>query len=234
MHEPGKLPIPQWDDMDKPREKLLAKGRQALSDSELIAILLGSGNRELSAVELARKILNNCDNNLNSMARLSIEDLMKYKGIGEAKAISIVAALELGRRRRESDVIQRKKITSSADVFEVMHSVLENKPFEEFWILLLNQSNSIISREIISTGSLTASLADPRKIFKLAIEKLAASIILSHNHPSGNLKPSESDINLTNKLANAGKLLDIKILDHLIIGENSYFSFADEGILNSI
>jgi DNA repair protein RadC len=232
MEPTKKIPITQWDEKDKPREKLLAKGKDALSDSELIAILLGSGNREMTAVELAREILKNNEYNLNNLAKLSINEMMKYKGIGEAKAITIVAALELGRRRRESEIIEKKKVTSSRDVFEYMQPVLDNKPYEEFWIVLLSRSNSILSREMISIGSLTASLADPRKIFKLALEKLAASMILSHNHPSGNLKPSESDINLTRKLINAGKLLDISVLDHLIIGEGKYFSFADEGMID--
>lgn len=232
MDESKKLPISKWDEMDKPREKLLAKGREALSDSELIGILLGSGNRDMSAVELGREILSKSENNLNYLAQLSITDLMKFKGIGEAKAITIAAALELGRRRRESEMIKRSKISSSKDVFEYMLTKLDNKPYEEFWVLLLNRANNVISREMISIGSLTASLADPRKIFKLALEKLAAGIILCHNHPSGNLKPSESDIQLTKKLFNAGKFLDINVLDHIIIGENAYYSFADEGLMS--
>ncbi|MBN2746709.1 MAG: DNA repair protein RadC [Bacteroidales bacterium] len=231
MEETKKKSIKHWDEMDKPREKLLAKGKDALSDSELLGILLGSGTRDLSAVELAREILTNNNSNLNSLAALSVADLMKYKGIGEAKAITITAALELGRRRRESEVLQKRKITSSHDIFEYMLPVMDNKPYEEFWVVLLTRSNSIISREMISIGSLTASLADPRKIYKLAIEKLAAAIILCHNHPSGNLKPSESDIQLTKKLKEGGLLLDISVLDHLIFGENAYFSFADTGLI---
>ncbi len=231
MEEVKKKSIKHWDEMDKPREKLLAKGKDALSDSELLGILLGSGTRDLSAVELAREILSSNNSNLNSLAALSVADLMKYKGIGEAKAITITAALELGRRRRESEVLKKKKITSSKDIFEYMLPVMENKPFEEFWIVLLNRSNSIINREMISIGSLTASLADPRKIFKMALEKLAAAIILCHNHPSGNLRPSDSDIQLTKKLKAGGLLLEINILDHLIFADNSYFSFADAGLL---
>ena len=226
-----KIPISGWDEMDKPREKLMAKGKDALSDAELIAILLGSGNREKSAVELAREILNTTQGNLNNLAHLSITDLMRFKGIGEAKAISIVAALELGRRRRASEVIKQKKISSSKDAFEFMQPVLDNKPFEEFWVILLSRSNKIISREMISTGSLTGSLADPRKIYKLALEKLAASLILAHNHPSGSLIPSQSDKAITSKLRDAGKLMDISVLDHIIIGDGEYFSFADEGLL---
>ena len=177
MKEHKKIPITEWDDLDKPREKLMAKGKDALSDAELIAILLGSGSRSKSAVELAREIMLDNENNLNNLARLSINDLMRYNGIGEAKAISIVATLELGRRRRASEVIRQMKITSSKDVFEYMQPVLDNKPFEEFWIIMLSRSNRIISREMVSSGSLTGSLADPKKIYKSALEKLAASLI---------------------------------------------------------
>jgi len=225
------MPITQWDEMDKPREKLMAKGKDALSDAELIAILLGSGNREKSAVELAREILIESKNNLNALAHFSITDLMKFKGIGEAKAISIAAALELGRRRREAEVIEKKKIKTSKDAFEYMQPVLDNKPFEEFWVIMLSRSNKIISRQIISSGSLSGSLADPKKIFKLALEKLAAALILAHNHPSGNLTPSESDKKITTKIVSAGSILDINVLDHVIIGDGEYFSFADEGLM---
>ena len=231
MKEHRNIPISKWDKMDKPREKLMDKGKDALSDAELIAILLGSGNREKSAVELARDILNQNENNLNTLARLSISDLMKFKGIGEAKAISIAAALELGRRRRASEVIRQKKIKTSNDAFEYMQPVLDNKPYEEFWVIMLNRANRIISRQMISSGSLTGSLADPRKIFKLALEQLAASLILAHNHPSGSLIPSDSDKKITTKIKNAGKLMDISILDHIIIGDGAYYSFADEGLL---
>jgi DNA repair protein RadC len=232
MDTPKKLPITSWDEMDRPREKLLEKGREMLSDSELIGILLGSGTRDTSAVELARQILDRSNNNLNKLGQLSISDLMKFKGIGEAKAITIAAALELGRRRRQSDVVEIKKVQSSKQVFEYMQPVLADKPYEEFWIILLNRANKIISREMISIGSLTASLADPRKIFKLALEKPAAGMILCHNHPSGNLKPSDSDIQLTRKIYQGGQLLDINVLDHLIFGDTHYYSFADEGLMN--
>jgi len=218
--------------MDKPREKLLAKSKEALSDAELLAIILGSGNREKSAVELAKEILNKSSKNINALAKLSVKDLMNFKGIGEAKAISIIAALELGRRKVESIVLENKKISSSKDVFEYLLPVLDDKPYEEFWIVLLSQSNKILSRELISSGGLTGASADPRKIFKIALDKLAASIILAHNHPSGNLQASESDIAITQKISNAGKLLDIKVLDHLIIGDSKYYSFADDGKLN--
>jgi len=227
-----KISIKDWDNMDKPREKLLAKSKEALSDAELLAIILGSGNREKSAVELAKEILNKSSKNINALAKLSVKDLMNFKGIGEAKAISIIAALELGRRKVESIVLENKKISSSKDVFEYLLPVLDDKPYEEFWIVLLSQSNKILSRELISSGGLTGASADPRKIFKIALDKLAASIILAHNHPSGNLQASESDIAITQKISNAGKLLDIKVLDHLIIGDSKYYSFADDGKLN--
>jgi len=227
-----KISIKDWDNMDKPREKLLAKSKEALSDAELLAIILGSGNREKSAVELAKEILNKSSKNINALAKLSVKELMKFKGIGEAKAISIIAALELGRRKVESIVLENKKISSSKDVFEYLLPVLDDKPYEEFWIVLLSQSNKILSRELISSGGLTGASADPRKIFKIALDKLAASIILAHNHPSGNLQASESDIAITQKISNAGKLLDIKVLDHLIIGDSKYYSFADDGKLN--
>lgn len=225
------IPINQWDNMDKPREKLMAKGREALSDAELIAILLGSGSRDQSAVELARNILKDNENNLNTLAALSLNDLMKYKGIGEAKAISIVAALELGRRRRQSEVIQKKKISSSKDAYELLIPKLDNKNFEEFWVLFLSRSNTIMSMEKISSGGLTASIVDPRKIFKLALDKLSSSMILAHNHPSGNLKPSDSDIKITQKIKSGAEIFDLSVLDHLIIGDGNYYSFADNGIM---
>lgn len=225
------LTIKAWAEEDRPREKLLSKGRHSLTDAELIAILIGSGTRKETAVELSKRILNEAENNLNTLGKLSVNDLMKFKGIGEAKAITIVAALELGRRRKESEVIKRDKITSSKDVFDILSPVFQDLPHEEFWVLLLNRSNSVIKRESVSRGGVAGTVVDSKIIFKSAIENLASSIILCHNHPSGNLKPSEADIKLTKKIKEAGTLLDIPVLDHIIITDSAYYSFADEGIM---
>lgn len=225
------LSIKHWAEDDRPREKLLLKGKAALSDAELIAILIGSGNKELSAVDLSKYILNSVHDNLIELSKLDVVDLIKFKGIGQAKAISIIAALELGKRRRYSEAVKREKILCSKDIFEIMQSVLSDVNYEQFWILLLNNSNKILKKENISMGGLTSTIVDPKKIYKKALENNAASIILCHNHPSGNVKPSEADIKLTKKLREAGKLMDLPILDHIIVGIENYFSFADEGIL---
>lgn len=226
-----KLSISQWAEDDKPREKLLLKGKHSLSDAELIAILIGSGSREETAVDLSKRILNSVENNLVELSKMSVIDLCKFKGIGDAKAITIMAALELGRRRRESEVIQKKKITSSKDAYEILQTVLSDVYHEEFWILLLNRANQVTSKVCISEGGTSATVVDPKKIFKTALENNAVAIVLGHNHPSGNLKPSEEDIKITKKIIEAGKFLEISVLDHLIIGENAYFSFADEGLM---
>ncbi len=223
--------ILSWAEEDRPREKLLLKGKAALSEAELIAILLGSGTVSMSAVDLAKQILSSVDHNLNSLAKLTIKDLEKFKGIGQAKAISIVAALELGRRRKEEELPARKTITSARDIFELMQPHLLDLPHEEFWIVLLNRANVVIRKVQISAGGVAGTIADPKLIFKSALEHLASAIILVHNHPSGNLKPSQTDRDLTRKLKEAGKYLDIPVLDHVIITEKQYFSFADEGIL---
>ncbi len=226
-----KTTIKNWAEDDRPREKLLIKGKHSLSNAELIAILLGSGSRELSAVDLAKKILNSSNDNLIELSKLSVIDLMKFKGIGQAKAISIIAALELGKRRRSEDVLEKGKIISSRDAFEVFQGILSDSQYEEFWMLLLNKANKIIKKINISEGGISGTVADPKKIFKLALENNASSIILSHNHPSGNIQPSDSDLKLTKKLVDAGKLLDISVLDHVIIGDEKYYSFADENML---
>lgn len=223
--------IKTWSEDDRPREKLLTKGKQSLSNAELIAILIGSGNREMSAVDLARSLMEHSDNKLSNLGRLSVADLKKFKGIGEAKAISIVSAMELGRRRRTEEGVKRKQVTSSSDVYEYFADALADKQHEEFWILLLNRANKIISKELISRGGITGTVADCRLIFKMAIERNACSVILCHNHPSGNLKPSEADRTLTRKLIDGGKLLDVPVLDHIIFADNGYFSFADEGLI---
>ncbi|PLK45537.1 RadC family protein [Emticicia sp. TH156] len=222
--------ILSWAEEDRPREKLILKGKAALSDAELIAILIGSGTRELSAVDLSKVILNSVGNNLNELAKLSINDLMKFKGIGEAKAISIAAALELGRRRKESEVQKKAKVTSSYDAYQAVRPYLLDLSHEQFWVLLLNRANGIIRPVQVSVGGLAGTVADPKIIFKCAIEYLASAIILVHNHPSGNLTPSQADKDLTRRVKEAGRLLDVPVLDHLIFGDNGYFSFADEGI----
>jgi len=219
--------IPQWAEEDRPREKLLLKGRQALSDSELIAILIGSGSRNESAVELSKRILQSVEHNLNELAKISILDLQKFKGIGEAKAISIAAALELGRRRQASDFIAKKKISVSKDAFEILNAKLADLPHEEFWTLYLNRKNEVIHKERISVGGLTGTVADVRIIMNIAIQKLACGIIIAHNHPSGNLKPSKADRQLTKNIKEACRLFDITLIDHLIIGYGEYFSFSD-------
>ena len=223
--------ILSWAEEDRPREKLMLKGKAALSDAELIAILIGSGTRELSAVDLSKLILQSVNNNLHELAKLSLKDLIKFKGIGEAKAISIAAALELGRRRKESEVIKKQKVGSSADAYDAIRPHLMDLSHEQFWVLLLNRANEIIRPVQISVGGVAGTIADPKMIFKSAIENLASAIILVHNHPSGNLTPSQADKDLTKKVKESGRLLDIPILDHLIFGDNGYFSFADEELL---
>lgn len=227
----SKLSIKDLSDDDKPREKLLLKGRNSLSDAELLAILIGSGSREESAIALCQRILNGTQNNLNQLAKLSVKDLMTYKGIGEAKAISIVAALELGRRRKSSEGIEQRAIQSSEQAYEEFRAVLEDLPHEEFWVLLLNRANKVISKQLVGRGGISSTSADVRIILKLALDHLASGIILGHNHPSGNLKPSQADKLLTNKVKEAAQLIDIKVLDHLIIGNNAYLSFMDEGVM---
>jgi DNA repair protein RadC len=225
------LKILSWAEEDRPREKLLLKGKSALSDAELIAILIGSGTKSLSAVDVGKIILTKANNNLNELARFSVSDLKKIKGIGEAKAISIVSALELGRRRKEAEFVDKIKITCSNDIYELMKPELLDLPKEEFWTILLNRANRLIKKEQVSSGGISGTVADPKVIFKSALDHYASSIILIHNHPSGNLKPSQADINLTNKMKEAGKLLEIPVLDHIIFGDENYLSFADEGLL---
>ncbi|RMA57110.1 RadC family protein [Ulvibacter antarcticus] len=223
--------IKNWNENDRPREKLMLKGRIALTDAELIAILIGSGNRNESAVQLSQKILASVENNLNQLGKLSIDDLQVFKGIGEAKAISIIAALELGRRRRTEEALKKQKVTSSRSVFELMQPILGELPHEEFWVVYLNNANKVLLSMQLSKGGITGTLVDVRLALKKALQLGAVALILAHNHPSGSLKPSEADKSLTKKLKIAAESLDIKVLDHLIITEKSYFSFADENLL---
>lgn len=224
------MPIRLWAEDDRPREKLLRQGKSALSDAELIAILLRSGNVEHTAVDLAKIILARAQNNLIELSKLGISDLLGIKGIGEAKALSVIAALELGRRRRSAEVLMKSKVSASKDAFELMQVDLAEIQHEEFWIILLSHSNQLIRKIAVSKGGTAGTVVDPKRIFKTALQNSASAIILCHNHPSGSVQPSEADIKITKKIREGGILLDIAILDHIIVGEESYFSFADEGL----
>ena len=227
----NRVTIRNWAEDDRPREKMKIKGKNALSDAELMAIILGSGNRKDSAVDLAKKILNTAHDNLIELSRLGLQDLTTFDGVGEAKAIGIMAALELGKRRNASEALVREKITTSRDAFEIFRSTLEDKPYEEFWIIMLNKANKVIRKCSISEGGISGTIVDPKKIFKIALDNHASSIILGHNHPSGNLQASEADYKITRKICDAGAMLEVAVLDHLIIGDDSYYSFADDGRL---
>lgn len=231
MYDNTHFSIKQWAEEDRPREKLILKGRAALSDAELIAILIGSGSRSQSAVELSKQILSTHDNDLQTLGRLNIQDFQKFKGIGEAKAIAIIAALELGRRRQLTDVKEKPKVVSSNDAYQCIYSSMQDLNHEEFKILLLNRNNRVVKIETVSTGGIAGTVVDPKIIFKRALDAHASSIILSHNHPSGNLKPSKSDLDITKKLVRAGESLEIKVLDHIIISDKGYYSFLDEGLM---
>ncbi|GAB4405506.1 MAG: DNA repair protein RadC [Microscillaceae bacterium] len=229
--EQNHLSIKQWAEDDRPREKLANLGKSVLSDAELLAILLGSGTVSLSAVQLAQQILDSAQNNLHELAKYTVADLKKFKGIGDAKAITIVSALELGRRRKEAEPPKRLKIISAQSAYELMQPYLLDLPYEEFWVIFLNKSNVVIRPEKISLGGVDGTVVDPKLVFKRALELLAVNLILVHNHPSGNLNPSEADQRITQKLREGGKLLDINILDHLIFTNTGYLSFADEGLI---
>lgn len=231
MSENTSFPIRSWSEEDRPREKLMSKGKSVLTDAELIAILIGSGSRNETAVSLSQRLLNASSNNLNAFGKVSVTQLMTFKGIGEAKAITLVAAMELGRRRREEDALHLIKIMSSKSIFDIMHPIVGELPHEEFWIIYLNNSNKVIHKCQLSKGGITGTVVDIRLIFKLALEHCATSIILCHNHPSGTLIASDADKQITRKIKLAGEHLDIRILDHVIVTETSYFSFADDGIL---
>jgi DNA repair protein RadC len=231
MEYQHKSPIHQWAEDDRPREKLIQKGKSSLTDAELLAILMRSGNHEESAVELSQRILRRVNNSLPDLSRMTYKELTDFKGVGEAKALSIIAALELGNRRRLSEAVSRKKIASSKDAFDVLSPLISDSSYEEFWILILNRANQVITYKCVSEGGLSGTVADPKKIFRTALEYNAAAVILCHNHPSGNTTPSEQDIRLTTKMKEAGKSLEMPVLDHLIIGSDNYFSFADNGLL---
>lgn len=226
-----KLPIKSWADDDKPREKLLSKGAEALSDAELIAILFGSGSREESAVALSQRILRQYDNNVNDLGRVSLDELIRFKGIGPAKAITLLAALELGRRRQHTEAKALPIIGSSQDAFHILQPLVADLDHEQFYILFLNRANKVMGHDRVSAGGVSGTVVDPKIIFRKALSAKASGIILCHNHPSGNLKPSQADRDITHKLFAAGKHLEINVIDHLIITHSGYFSFADEGIL---
>ena len=226
-----KLGIKLWAEADRPREKMLLNGRRHLTDAELIAILIGSGNRNESAVDLSKRILAFYGNDLDNLGKASISDLSKFKGIGEAKAISVIAGLELGRRRKELGNNETQKINSSKDAFEILFPIFSDLNHEEFWILILNRANCVISKQLISKGGMAGTVADPKIIFKVSLEQNGAGLILAHNHPSGNLKPSQQDLSITKKLVEAGQMLDLPVLDHLIFSNNLFYSFGDEGLI---
>ena len=220
--------IKYWAEDDKPREKLMLKGKASLSDAELLAIIIGSGSRNESAVDLSKRILGQVQNNLIALGKLSLKQLMEFKGIGEAKAIAIIAATELGRRRRAEEVTDLVKINSSRVIFDVMQPIIGELPYEEFWVIYLNNANKIIHKAQLSKGGITGTVVDVRMILKLALEQNALSFVLVHNHPSGKLFASESDLEITKKIQIAARQLDMHVVDHLIIAENGYYSFADD------
>jgi DNA repair protein RadC len=231
MEEKQRLTLKEWAEADRPREKLLARGVKTLSDAELLGILFGSGSRDESAVELGRKVLKAHQHNLHLLGKSGLGELTQFKGIGPAKAISLIAAIELGRRRQASKVLDKPKIRSSRDVFDLIAHRLADLPNEEFWMVVLNRANRVMGEYQISIGGTAGTVVDGKVLFRIALEAKASSLILAHNHPSGNLQPSRADINLTKKLKEGAVLLDLVILDHLIIADNGFYSFADEGLL---
>lgn len=226
-----KLSIKQWAEDDRPREKLLSGGCSALSDAELIAVLIGSGNRDETAVELSRRMLGSSGNSLDRIGKKTVRELMQFRGIGQAKAVALVAAMELGRRRKEENVAEKPCVLSSRDAFTIMQPLLGDLMHEEFWVMLLNRSNRLIEALRTSQGGISGTVTDIRLILKSAILHSASSMVLCHNHPSGNLKPSSADLNITKKMNEAAGMMDIKVLDHIILADRNYFSFADEGLL---
>jgi DNA repair protein RadC len=231
MEEHKRLTIKSWAEEDRPREKMMEKGASVLSDAELVAIILGSGTREMTAVDSAKNLLNGVDNDLNKLGKMSIRDLQKFKGIGAARAVTIAAAMELGRRRKDSDRQTKEKVMQSKDIRNIFYPLLSDLPYEEFWMLYLNKSNSVISKVKISMGSTDQTIIDMKIIAKSAVECLASSAVAVHNHPSGNINPSKHDISLTTKIKDALSFFGIPLLDHIIISDDKYYSFADEGML---
>lgn len=231
MENKHKLSITQWALEDRPREKMMEKGAAALSDAELLAILIGSGNTEESAVELMRRLLVTCDNNLNSLAKWEVCDYSRFKGMGPAKSITVMAALELGKRRKLQDIKERLRITCSKDIYEQFQPIMCDLELEEFWVLLLNQASKMIDKVRISTGGIDATYADVRSILREALLQRATQIVVVHNHPSGNKRPSQEDKNLTERIRKAADTMNIRLIDHVIVCEDGYYSFTDEGVL---
>ncbi|REC46134.1 RadC family protein [Chryseobacterium pennipullorum] len=225
------MPIKYLAEDDRPREKFLQKGKNSLSDSELLAIIMGSGNKEDSVLELARKILKSVNNSWHQLSLLSVKDLMKFKGIGEAKAISIISALEIGRRRLGQEIPEKSTIGNSNDAYQILKNHLEDLRTEEFWAIFLNNSNKVVHISKLTQGGISQSIVDVRVLFKTALDHFSTGIIIAHNHPSGSIKPSREDLNITQKIKEAGKTLSIQLLDHIIITQNAYCSFSDEGLL---
>lgn len=225
------LKITDWAVEDRPREKMIRKGISTLSDAELLAILISSGTRKKSAVDLGRELLSSVSNNLNSLGKLSISDLLKFRGIGPARAVTISAALELGRRRNIAELPDAGQIRCSKDAADIFQPLLSDLHHEEFWILFLNRSNRVIDRMKLSQGGISGTVTDVRIIMKKAVEFLASAIIVCHNHPSGNLNPSDADSMITGKIKEAGSIMDIQLLDHIIISGKDYYSFADNGLI---
>jgi DNA repair protein RadC len=230
-YAPVKIPMSAWAEEDQPRHKILLKGRSTLSDAELLSLLIGCGNEEENALDIARNMLSGSNNSLTEFGKLSSSDLMRHKGIGQSKAVAIVAAFELGRRRKNEDAITRNQITNSMDIFNIMHPYLGDLTHEEFWVLFLNRANRVMGKHQVSSGGMTGTVVDPKIIFKQALDAKATTIVLTHNHPSGNTRPSQQDVDLTKKLVDGGKLLEISVIDHIIICNHSFFSFADEGMI---
>jgi len=230
-HYENRIPMRLWAEDDIPSQKLLLKGNGSLSDAELLSIIIGSGVSGENSLEIAMKVLSICQNNLCEFWKFSISDLQKIKGIGQKRAVKIAAMFALARRRNESEVIFKNKVTKSQDAFEIFHSLIGDLPYEEFWILLLNRANKIVKKVKISEGGISGTVVDPKKIFQVCLEQHATSIILGHNHPSGNAIPSDSDTKITRKIKECGVLLDVAVLDHIIVGDDRFYSFSDEGCL---
>ena len=226
-----KLTIRQLAEDDRPREKMIAKGAKALSDAELIAILIGSGNQEESAVTLAQRMLSTCAGDLSQLSKWEVEEYSRFKGMGPAKSVSVMAALELGRRRKLQERMERPLITSSVDIYELFHPLLCDLPTEEFWVLLMNRSNRVIGKERISSGGIDQTTADVRTILREALLARATQIAVVHNHPSGNARPSQEDRRITDRIKEAGRFMNIHLTDHVIVCDGAYFSFNDEGLL---
>ena len=227
----NRLTINQWAEDDRPREKLINKGNASISNAELIAILIRAGTKKQSAVDISKSILDHVKNNLNELAKMNVKELCRFPGIGEAKAVTILAALELGARIRQEQALTKDQVTDSATLYEILKPQMANLAHEEFRVVYLNRANKIVGIKQISVGGVTGTVADPKIIFRKGIELLSSSIILAHNHPSGNLRPSKADIDLTKKMKEAGKLMEIEVIDHIIVSDCGYYSFADEGMI---